>query len=450
MEPTVRRLGSQTNLRIAIPLELATLGLTSMRGRVESIFETFKIGAGPSSSHSIGPERAARLFRAQFAAPPARIRVTLRGSLAATGRGHWTDRALASALDPIPVEIEWDAQAPTPVHPNTMLFEAFDKGGARVRVWTAYSIGGGSLADDEGLARREPPVIYPISSLTDVLHRCAEQRWTLWQFVEAHEPDCWARLEPIWETMRGSLERGLNSTEPLLPGPLQVERRAATTFTRAQALASPHRDIALLSAYALAVAEENAAGGRIVTAPSCGPAGVVPGVLFYYEEQQGTARIDILHALATAGLIGSLIRANASVSGAEVGCQGEIGSACSMAAAAAAQLLGGTRAQIEYAAEMGMEHHLGLTCDPVQGYVQIPCIERNLTACLRACECATFALLTDGRHRVSFDEVVEAMYRTGLDLSPRYRETASGGLAEIWRRRDAGDAPGGAGPRACD
>ncbi len=420
-----------------------------MRGRVESIFETFKIGAGPSSSHSIGPERAARLFRALFADPPARFRVTLRGSLAATGRGHWTDRSLASAFDPVPVEIEWDEKAATPVHPNTMLFEAFDAGGARLRVWTAYSIGGGSLSDDEGLARRAPPSVYPIGTLADALRICDERRWALWQFVEAHEPDCWARLEPVWAAMRQSIERGLASTESLLPGPLQVERRAPVTFARARSLSSPQRDIALLAAYALAVAEENAAGGRIVTAPSCGPAGVVPGVLYYFEEHQDLARADILRALATAGLIGSLIRANASVSGAEVGCQGEIGSACSMAAAAAAQLLGGTRAQIEYAAEMGMEHHLGLTCDPVQGYVQIPCIERNLTAGLRAYECGTFALLTDGRHRVSFDEVIEAMYRTGRDLSPRYRETAAGGLAEIWRRRVGGDAPAGR-SGACD
>ena len=419
-----------------------------MRGRVESIFETFKIGAGPSSSHSIGPERAARLFRAQFDAPPARIRVTLRGSLAATGHGHWTDRTVIDALAPIPVEVEWDGKSPTPVHPNTMLFEAFDAAGARIRVWTAYSIGGGSLQDDEGLTQAAPPPLYPIASLADALTLCAERRWTLWQFVEAHEPELWPRLAGIWDTMRQSVERGLTSTEPLLPGPLEVARRAATTHARARALASPQRDIALLAAFALAVAEENAAGGRIVTAPSCGPAGVVPGLLYFFETVQGLPRPDILRALATAGLVGSVIRANASVSGAEVGCQGEIGSACSMASAAAAQLMGGSLAQIEYAAEMGMEHHLGLTCDPVQGYVQIPCIERNLTACLRAYECGTFALLTDGRHRVTFDEVVEAMYRTGRDMSARYRETADGGLAEIWRKRHSA-APGDT-RQACD
>jgi L-serine dehydratase len=421
-----------------------------MRDHVDSIFETFRVGAGPSSSHSIGPQRAAQLFLAQLTRPPSRVRVILRGSLAATGKGHLTDQTLAAALGDLPHEIVWDTTTPTPRHPNTLVFEALDDAGVVTRAWTAYSGGGGSLADDTGPVGEAAPVRYPIRTLTQALALCEEAGLTYWQFVERQERDVWPRLERIWAVMRDSVERGLRNTRVLLPGSLRLARRARTTSLRAQALQSPQRDLALVSSFALAVAEENADAGTIVTAPSCGPAGVVPGLLYYFETEKGVARDEILHALATAGLIGSIIRANASVSGAEVGCQGEIGSACSMAAAAGSQLLGGTLRQIEYAAEMGMEHHLGLTCDPVEGYVQIPCIERNMTACLRAIECASFSLLTDGRHLVSFDDVIEVMYRTGVDLQARYRETGGGGLAEIWRRRAHPGAPPAPAPnRSC-
>ncbi len=406
-----------------------------MSKQVESIFETFKTGAGPSSSHSIGPQRATLLFLAQLNEKPARVRATLLGSLAETGRGHLTDKTIATALGDIPNEIVWDTSTPTPHHPNTLIFEAFNASGARTRSWTAYSVGGGSLTDDHGPVSAGAMVYYPLASIAEALARCEEYHIAFWQLVEQLERDPWSRLDAVWTTMRESVERGLRSTQSLLPGSLKLPRRAHTTFLRAQSLQSPHRDLALLSAFALAVAEENANGGTIVTAPSCGPAGVVPGLLYYFETIKQTPREEILHALATAGLFGSVIRANASVSGAEVGCQGEIGSACSMASAAGSQLLGGSLHQIEYAAEIGMEHHLGLTCDPVEGYVQIPCIERNMTACLRAFECASFSMLTDGRHLVSFDDVVEVMYRTGLDLQSAYRETARGGLAALWRKR---------------
>lgn len=406
-----------------------------MSKQVESIFETFKTGAGPSSSHSIGPQRATQLFLAQLNHTPARVRVTLFGSLAETGRGHLTDQTIAAALGPIPHEIVWDTTTPTPHHPNTLTFEAFDAAGRLDRTWTAYSVGGGSLADARGPVSAGAVVTYPLASIAEALARCEAENLAFWQLVESLEKDPWPRLDAVWKTMRDSVERGLRSTQNLLPGSLKLPRRARTTMMRAQSLQSPQRDLALLSAYALAVAEENANGGTIVTAPSCGPAGVVPGLLYYFETVKQTPREEILRALATAGLFGSVIRANASVSGAEVGCQGEIGSACSMAAAAGSQLLGGSLHQVEYAAEIGMEHHLGLTCDPVEGYVQIPCIERNMTACLRAFECASFSLLTDGRHLVSFDDVVEVMYRTGLDLQSAYRETARGGLAALWRKR---------------
>ncbi len=406
-----------------------------MSKQVESIFETFKTGAGPSSSHSIGPQRAAQLFLAQLNQTPARVRVTLFGSLAETGRGHLTDKTIAAALGAIPNEIVWDTTTPTPHHPNTLTFESFDAAGKLDRAWTAYSVGGGSLADDRGPVSLGTVVTYPFCSIAQALALCEEQHLAFWQLIESLEPDLWPRLDVVWHTMRESLERGLRSTQSLLPGSLKLPRRARTTWLRAQSLQSPQRDLALLSAFALAVAEENANGGTIVTAPSCGPAGVVPGLLYYFEMVKQTPHEEILRALATAGLFGSVIRANASVSGAEVGCQGEIGSACSMAAAAGSQLLGGSLHQVEYAAEIGMEHHLGLTCDPVEGYVQIPCIERNMTACLRAFECASFSLLTDGQHLVSFDDVVEVMYRTGLDLQSAYRETARGGLAALWRKR---------------
>ncbi|HMO05377.1 MAG TPA: L-serine ammonia-lyase, iron-sulfur-dependent, subunit alpha [Kiritimatiellia bacterium] len=408
-----------------------------MTPAVESIFETFRIGAGPSSSHSIGPQRAARFFLARQKCPPARIRVTLFGSLSETGRGHLTDRTILTAVHTSSCEIIWDTHTTDIPHPNTLRWEALDADGAVQDTWTVCSIGGGALRDEHGPVAVDLVVTYPIRSLADALAWCEARNLSFWQFVEAHETDLWPRLETVWSAMRASVERGLASTQPLLPGSLRLARRARTTWLRARQVQSPHQDLAQLAAFALAVAEENADAGEIVTAPTCGPAGVVPGLLYYFETARGLPRAEILRALATAGLFGAVIRANASVSGAEVGCQGEIGSACSMAAAAGSYLLGGTLHQIEYAAEIGMEHHLGLTCDPVEGYVQIPCIERNMTACLRAFECASFSLLTDGRHLVSFDDVIEVMYRTGLDIQSAYRETARGGLAALWRKRQA-------------
>jgi L-serine dehydratase len=316
-----------------------------------------------------------------------------------------------------------------------MNWEALDAGDRVTNTWRVMSIGGGSLQDDHGPVAVAPVTVYPVRSIAEVITWCEQQHRTFWQFVEQHEPDLWTRLDVVWQAMRASVERGLRSTQHQLPGALNLPRRAHTTWLRSHNLQSPQRDLAQLSAFALAVAEENADAGQIVTAPSCGPAGVVPGLLYYFETIKDMPREEILRALAIAGLFGSVIRANASVSGAEVGCQGEIGSACSMAAAAGSHLLGGNLHQIEYAAEIGMEHHLGLTCDPIEGYVQIPCIERNMTACLRAFECASFSMLTDGHHLVTFDEVVEVMYRTGLDLQSAYRETARGGLAAIWRKR---------------
>ena len=406
-----------------------------MSGRLQSIFAVYAVGAGPSSTHSMGPQRAAALFVKSLAAPPARVRVTLYGSLAATGRGHWTDRTLLRTLEPIRAEVVFDLQTADLPHPNTMKFEAFDPKDSLIKEWIVYSVGGGNLIDAHGLTGDVEEVRYPVKSIASAISFCEDRGMAFWQLVEREERDLWPRLENIWETMRASIQRGIESREEFLPGPLKLQRRARETYEKAHVLTPPQRDLAYLSAFALAVAEENASGGRIVTAPSCGAAGVVPSVLCYQETIQKTPREQILKALATAGLFGSVIRANASISGAEVGCQGEIGSACSMAAAAASQILGGTLWQIEYAAEVAMEHNLGLTCDPVEGFVQIPCIERNMTASLRAFESASFSLLTDGHHLVSFDDAVEVMYRTGHDLQSAYRETAQGGLASLWRKR---------------
>ena len=406
-----------------------------MTPHLQSIFEVYAIGAGPSSTHSIGPQRAAKLFVESLPAAPANIRVTLFGSLAATGRGHWTDRTLVRTLEPLRVEVVFDTHTTDLPHPNTLTFEAFDAAGQRIKDWTVCSIGGGNLRDARGQAvAPAAPARYPVANIAEAMDYCRVNHLALWQLVERTETDLWPRLEMIWRAMGDTIKRGLASKQIILPGTLELARRAGTTWHRARALKGTQRDLGLVASFALAVAEENAAGMQVVTAPSCGAAGVLPAVLYFFKTARRMPTRSILEALATAGLFGSSIRANATVSGAEAGCQAEIGSACSMAAAAAAQLNGASLNQIEYAAEMAMEHNLGLTCDPVEGYVQIPCIERNMNAALRAIECAAFTLLTDGRHLISFDDVIEVMNRTGRDLQAAYRETATGGLARLWRR----------------
>ncbi len=406
-----------------------------MSARLQSIFEVYAIGSGPSSTHSMGPQRAARLFVDSLPAAPARIRATLFGSLAATGRGHWTDRTLVRTLEPIRVEVVFDTQTADLPHPNTMRFEAFDAAGKPLKDWTVCSVGGGNLRDASGQPIAPAPAAeYPIANVEEAMNYCRANDLAFWQLAENVERDLWPRLGDVWDAMDETVHRGLHSKQIILPGTLELARRAGTTWHRARTLKGTPRDLGLVASFALAVAEENAAGMQVVTAPSCGAAGVLPAVLYFFKTVRRIPRRKILEALATAGLFGASIRANATVSGAEAGCQAEIGSACSMAAAAAAQLSGASLNQIEYAAEMAMEHNLGLTCDPIEGYVQIPCIERNMNAALRALECAAFTLLTDGRHLVSFDDVIEVMSRTGRDLQAAYRETATGGLAQLWRR----------------
>ena len=401
---------------------------------MESIRELYRIGAGPSSSHTMGPKLAAERFRARVP-QAAGFRVVLYESLAATGKGHLTDKAVTQALAPLPVEIVWSPGLRRPEHPNAMDFLALDGSGQVIDSWTVFSIGGGALRDDDVTSR--PPEVYPLHTLTEIMDLCAEEGMAYWEFVARHEgEDVWAFLQTVWDTMRDCIERGL-TTEGVLPGGLALARKASSYHQKAVLGGTELRRTGLLAAYALAVSEENAAGGTVVTAPTCGASGVIPAVLRYLQESMGSRPRSILQALATAGLIGMIIKTNASISGAEVGCQGEVGSACAMAAAAASQLMGGTIRQIEYAAEMGLEHHLGLTCDPVGGLVQIPCIERNACAATRALSIAQMVLLSDGTHRIPFDEVVRVMKETGHDLPSLYRETAHGGLAKAyWERKD--------------
>lgn len=398
---------------------------------MKSIRELYRIGTGPSSSHTMGPRRASAIFASRNP-EAARYVVTLYGSLAATGKGHLTDVAITDTLTPhAPVEIDWQPTVFLPFHPNGMKFRAFDADGNETDSWTVYSVGGGELAE-EGTQTAASEEVYGMSKLTDILDWCERTGKSYWEYVEECEgPEIWDYLAEVWKTMSAAVERGLDR-EGVLPGPLSLRRRAATYHVRASGYKSNLQSRGLVFSYALAVSEENASGGVIVTAPTCGSCGVVPAVLYHLKKSRDFSDARIFRALATAGLIGNVVKHNASIAGAEVGCQGEVGVACAMAAAAANQLFGGSPAQIEYAAEMGLEHHLGMTCDPVCGLVQIPCIERNAYAAARALDANLYSAFTDGGHRVSFDRVVEVMKQTGHDLPSIYKETGEGGLARTW------------------
>lgn len=392
---------------------------------MKSIRELFRIGLGPSSSHTMGPRKAAEIFIERN--PDAlKYEVTLYGSLAATGKGHMTDVAIKDAIPGI--EILWEPKTFLPFHPNGMNFRCFDAEGMEKDNWTVFSVGGGALAE-EGCTSIEIPDVYEMNTMTEILEYCKWSGKGYWEYVEECEgPEIWDFLREVWHTMVAAVEHGLDA-EGVLPGPLNLRRKAPTYHVKATGYKDNLRTRGLVFAYALAVSEENASGGRIVTAPTCGSCGVLPGVLYHLWKSKDFSEMRILRALATAGLVGNVVKQNASISGAEVGCQGEVGVACAMAAAASNQLFGGSVAQIEYAAEMGLEHHLGMTCDPVCGLVQIPCIERNAYAAARALDANIYSTFTDGRHRVSFDKVVEVMKETGHDLPSLYKETSEGGLA---------------------
>lgn len=400
---------------------------------MKSLKQLYRIGNGPSSSHTMAPKHAAELFLEKN--PHAtKFVVTLYGSLAATGKGHLTDAAILSVLEPVaPTTIEWMPKMFLPFHPNALKFDALDANDKTVDSWTVYSVGGGALSDGVkivGISQENEKEVYEMRTITDILLWCEKSGKTYWEYVEECEgKEIWEYLAEVWRIMKNAVKRGLDN-EGVLPGPLSLQRKAASYYIKAKGYKASLQSRGLVFAYALAVSEENAAGGQIVTAPTCGSCGVIPSVLYHIEEIRDFTEQRMLRALATAGLFGNTVKENASISGAEVGCQGEVGVACAMAAAAASQLFGGSPAQIEYAAEMGLEHHLGMTCDPVCGLVQIPCIERNAYAAARALDANLYSSFTDGMHRVSFDRVVEVMKETGHDIPSLYRETGEGGLAK--------------------
>ncbi len=402
---------------------------------MKSIQDLYKIGKGPSSSHTIGPERAARLFRQQHPGAE-KYTVTLYGSLSKTGKGHGTDRVLREVLAPTPTEIVFSDAEPGAAyrHPNTLEFTAWT-GGRALPPMRVESIGGGDILV-AGQPDVEPPEVYPENSFAEILDFCRLRSLRLWEYVEVNEgPEVWDFLDGIWQAMKRSIDEGLAATG-ILPGGLRVERKAKYLYEQTvENEFAALRECRIVSAYAYAVSEQNADCGTIVTAPTCGACGVLPATLRYMQERRGNSDEEVLHALAVAGLIGSLIKRNASISGAECGCQAEIGSACAMASAALCVLCGLNTAQTQYAAEIALEHHLGLTCDPICGLVQIPCIERNAVAAMRALNCLNLAFLLADTQRITFDMVVKSMYDTGIHLARQYRETSEGGLAKLYNRR---------------
>ena len=400
---------------------------------MDTIRHLFRIGYGPSSSHTMGPKSAAENFLSKNRKAN-RFVVTLYGSLAATGKGHMTDRAILDVLGTDRTTIIWQPDVILPYHPNGMEFESFDEGGNVIDDWTVYSVGGGRI-DDKG--DRIPPEtvsnIYPHRNMDEIQHHLYATGMNFWEYVEECEgPDIWNYLREIWHVMSDAVDRGVRQ-EGVIPGGLGITRKANLYFRRSQLTRDGFIHSTPMTAFALAVSEENATGGKIVTAPTCGSCGVLPAVLRYFQKKMDITEENILRALATAGVFGNVVKHNGSISGAEAGCQAEIGVACAMAAAAASYFYSGTSRQIEYAAESGLEHHLGLTCDPVAGLVQVPCIERNAAAANAALFSAQFVMFSDGSHRVSFDDVVTAMMHTGIDMPSLYRETSEGGLAKVFR-----------------
>lgn len=402
---------------------------------MKSLRELFRIGKGPSSSHTMGPQKAAKIF-ASHNMHAASFEVTLYGSLAATGRGHMTDVAIDEVLRPIaPLRIEWQPQVFLPFHPNGMKFVAFDNAGNQIDEWICYSVGGGALSEGEkGRWLTGLREVYKLNTLREIQDWCESNGRGYWEYVnENEEEDIWDYLMDVWQAMKESVERGIDH-EGALPGPLNLPRKGPIYYVKASGYKQSLQSRALVYAYALSVSEENASGGIIVTAPTCGSCGVLPAVLYHLSKGHNFSDTRILHAMATAGIFGNVVKQNASISGADVGCQGEVGVACAMASAAACQLFGGSPSQIEYAAEMGLEHHLGMTCDPVCGLVQIPCIERNAFAATRALDANLYASFSDGTHSVSFDRVVKVMKQTGHDLPSLYKETSTGGLARAYEQ----------------
>ena len=402
---------------------------------MKSIRDIYKIGKGPSSSHTMGPERAAGLFRKEHPEADA-FEVILYGSLSKTGVGHGTDRVLRETLAPCPTKIVFSQEVIPGAHPNTLDFIALDADGAEQGRWRVESIGGGDIRYP-GQPTDDSEEVYIEHSFAEIADFC---KWryihTLSDYVELNEgPEIWDFLLTVWQAMKQSIEDGLAATGTL-PGGLNVQRKANYLYHKTGGCDAPAlREFQQIAAYAYAVAEQNADNGTIVTAPTCGACGVVPAVLKYMQDTKGFSDETICRGLATAGIIGNLTKSNASISGAECGCQAEIGTACSMAAAALAELYGQDLDQVEYAAEVAMEHHLGLTCDPICGLVQIPCIERNAVAAMRAMNACNLSYFLTGSRNISYDMVCRAMHETGINLNQRFRETSEGGLAKLYDRK---------------
>ena len=402
---------------------------------MKSIREIYKIGKGPSSSHTMGPERAAKLFMERHPEADS-FRVTLYGSLNKTGVGHGTDRVLLDTLGLERTEILFSDHTWEGMHPNTLDFAAF-RDGHEIGFLRVESIGGGDIRIPGQPRSKDEEEVYIEHSFAEIVDFC---KWryisTLSEYVELNEgPEIWDFLMDVWQTMKQSISDGL-SAEGILPGGLKVQRKAKYLHECVPEEQIPALlEFQKIAAYAYAVAEQNAGNGTIVTAPTCGACGVLPAVLKYAQDTRGYTDEQILRGLATAGIIGNLTKTNASISGAECGCQAEIGTACSMAAAALAELYGQDLDQVEYAAEVAMEHHLGLTCDPICGLVQIPCIERNAVAAMRAMNACNLSYFLTGSRRISYDMVCRAMKETGLNLSHQYKETSEGGLARLYNRK---------------
>lgn len=400
---------------------------------MQSLQELYKIGNGPSSSHTMGPKRATEIFKRKY--PNAdKFKIILYGSLALTGKGHLTDYIIMKTLEGYEVEIEFDTKTDCKVHPNTFDISAY-KEEKLLDSWRVYSIGGGTfkIAEKKDIIIED---IYPQKNFNEIKEYIKQNNIDLYDYVcliEGKE-QITEFLNQVWKTMQQTIKNGLTTTG-IIPGKLKLQRRAKKIYE--DKLAFETNDIKktrLISSYAYATSEENSSGGIIVTAPTCGACGVLPAVLYYMKEEYHIGDTEIVKALAVAGIIGNVVKSNASISGAECGCQAEIGTACSMAAAATAYLLKLDIDRIENSAEVAMEHHLGLTCDPIYGYVQIPCIERNAVAAMRAFDSAILSSMLEKHKKISFDLVVETMYETGKDLGKHYRETSEGGLAKKYCR----------------
>lgn len=401
---------------------------------MKSLRYLYKIGRGPSSSHTMGPEKACRIFLKRF--PQAdEYEATLLGSLSATGKGHLTDEVIRETFAPGKVTVIFgDTDESKLLHPNTLILKA-KSGGSVVGKSEVYSVGGGEIVF-KGEKQNAAEEIYPHKTFDEIKEFCIENSLKLWQYAEIFEGgEIWNFLQNIWENMQNCVLRGLK-TDGVLSGGLNTRRKAKILYDQYVLNEDAEtRENRLVCAYAYAASEENASGGVVVTAPTCGSCGVLPAVFYYLKNKKDVPDKEILKGLATAGIIGNVVKTNASISGAECGCQAEVGVACAMASAAIAQIKGMSLDQIEYAAEIAVEHHLGLTCDPVCGLVQIPCIERNAVAALRALNEVTLASFLSDTRKITFDTAVKTMYETGRDLRTGYRETATGGLAKLYSEK---------------